>query len=729
MDRGLLHGRDRPSRQWYFIEVVGDASVVRSVRARDGRVYARYPLGFPFRIVLRDPGRTLPQAGRLRLMKAVSLAFEDVYVRDRSAGRLPDDDDPILEVVVESADTPPAGGVELCRSSRTSGPIADAFRISIHPDWLRSANDSAIGLRVAMEEKLRSTPPRDTDEDVLPALGAGRAGAGDPPKVLLFRNIFSEYHVHRSASHISPGTGALASALERQGARVVLGRAQLVHHDPCSAVPRRDLDMRPEEFLVNPGDLDDVLARNPDIDLVALTVIEFCYNHTRHLVRYIKERTSALIAMGGTWPTTAPEHAFAHLPEVDFLVRGDGEDVIAPLARAAAGARSSGDLESGVMELLGGSRGVLARWDDTVVSLCCDEENRIDDLNRTHLDFSLFAEPDVRDGISVSLSRGCIFNCLFCTIMNRKVWRGLSPRRVEALLASYEGRLREIYGQERDVPPSAREIYLWDDDFFIDGERASHVLRIFREAGFRIMYVQGSVRSFFVREGYRVVGEVNAELLEEMARSVEAGALQGILIGIESYCDEELRRLGKPHTFSMIREMTMALAHRSIPQSHMMILVNEETSLENLLENLTRLAALRRDVGPGLHFNDPCWLLDIATTPLFKACVVRGSASAIPDLGVAMQPGYPELDYPFVAPVRPRCDEVYEIARRFPRSQHYGTGGEPGERFHGIYGPDDRDFTMALGYIRAFLERRRVALDGDERRRIDAALDRFLPSH
>jgi radical SAM superfamily enzyme YgiQ (UPF0313 family) len=568
-----------------------------------------------------------------------------------------------------------------------------------------------------------------------PFADTGKRGGprGGKPKVLLFRNVFSEYYQNPASDQMTGSTHVLLSSLEAAGVYVVLCNSRFPYHDPGGHPPRRDAALEVDEFITDHGELDDVLRSNPDLSLIALTTIEFCYNHIRHLLRYIRERSGARIAVGGIWPTVAPEHVFVHLPEVDFLVRGDGEEIIAPLAEAASAMMEGGDAGVAVLEALGGHEGVLARWKGGMASFRIDRKNRIPDLNETKYSFSRFCEDDVKFGISLSTSRGCIHNCRFCAIGDRGVWRGMSVERVEEVFSAYERRLLDVYGSADRIPETAREIIVWDDDFFIDPDRTMNILDMAGRRGFKFTYTQCAVRSFYRRDGAGGRSVLNLELIDAIAQGFHAGRLSGLLIGTENYCDEELKRLGKFHTYAMIRELTLELARHRVLQSHLMILVNVDTSLDDLLKNLTRLSRLRKKAGPSLHFNDPCWLINLYPTPLYKACVAKGRASDIPNLGVASLPGYPEFDYPFIIPERPRFDEVFEIARRFPRSLHYGMAGRPRGRFDGIYGPEDRDFTLVLRYIRKLLVRRRAGLGRkrsaaarEEKARIDAALEKYL---
>lgn len=704
--------------RWNFLEVTDPAGPYRVVTGRDGRSYVRYPVGFPHRVVLRERSGRLTDPAQLRLMKSVSLALSRIWGRQGEPGAAEDGARIIVEVSAD--ETSSAKGV-----STTNG--SAGYHVKVGPRWLEAHSTSALALEAALEKVLSNRDPRPSPPARLhaPSLTSGA------PKVLLFRQMFSEHYQQADAVHLNPGMHFLATALRREGATVLFCDGKLPYHDPAGPMPRRDVAMRPDEFLTDPDELEQLLAAHADLDLVALTVIEFCYNHLRHLIRFIRERSDAWIALGGTWPTAAPLHAFANLPEANFLVRGDGDQLIGPLARVAHRGRESDDAESAVMDGLGAYPGILARWPGQMASLAIDRINLLEDLDRTELDFTLLSQRDVHRGMSLSLSRGCSYGCHFCTVMNNRRWRAVSPRKVDAWLAAYVSRLQELYGSVADAPPEARDIQLWDDDFFIDPERAMAIVDLFVVYDLRINYVQGTVASFFVRSGPAAGHVVHHRLLDRLADASASRHLRSILIGTESYSEAELRRVGKRASYPMIRTLARELARRRIRQSHLMILANRDTRLDDLLDSLLRLVELRRFAGRTLYLNDPCWLLELYTTPLYRARVIEGTSAEIGDLGVARCEGHPEFDYPFLLPQRPRHDEVFEIVRRFPRSQHYGIGGDPAERFEGIYGAEDDDYTLVLRYVAAYLTRRIGELDANgsganaERQRLARALRRL----
>jgi hypothetical protein len=318
--------------------------------------------------------------------------------------------------------------------------------------------------------------------------------------------------------------------------------------------------------------------------------------------------------------------------------------------------------------------------------------------------------------------------------MDKKLWRGRSPDAVMRDLGAYSDRLEQIYGGSDAVPGTARTLQIWDDDFFLDPRRASTLLERMTAAGFTTTFVQGTVSSFFRKEGRRITHELNQELVDSIPAAFFTN-VGGLKIGTESFSDRELRRLGKPYDLARIRTLALALGRRGLRQDHYMILCNRRTSLDDLLENLEAVTALRWAAGSGFSVLEPSWLINLFPTSLYRACQVRGTEQEQPTAGVLSEEGYHELDYPFVLPEPPERSEVFDVVRRFPAGMHFGAAGNPDWIFEGIYDPDDTDYLRVFAHIRRVLrERLEVIRDEGEIFRIREALashldgERWLPS-
>lgn len=126
-------------------------------------------------------------------------------------------------------------------------------------------------------------------------------------KVLLFRNIFNTSDKERN-KWISPGTLYLASSLKKAGYKVIFSDSKI--------------SLEEGQFITKKKQLESILRENPDIKLIGISLCEDFFEEVRQLVRFLRKNTNAFIGVGGVMPTLTPQHVAAHLPEINFLVRG-----------------------------------------------------------------------------------------------------------------------------------------------------------------------------------------------------------------------------------------------------------------------------------------------------------------------------------------------------------------------------------------------------------------------
>jgi len=467
------------------------------MQTRRGAMLLRDPVGFPFTVVLSGATR-IGQPAALRLMKAFALG-----VQAAAAARTGKKRPPVERLTVEVAGRPGAGREEVETSSRRWG-RGLALSVRVDPAWLEKQNVSLERLRIAV------LPIASGLLDLRPSMPGGppkkanRPSARRPAKVLFFRNMFQKDVERGEALQVNPGIHYLISPLIKKGVNVLLLDGKLPLQDVCETPPDMMAPLPPAGFLTDPAELEEALARHPDLSLLCLTVLERSFGQIRSLCRFIRERSRAFIAVGGVFPTLTPEHAFVHLPDANFLVRGDGEEVLPALVEAVAGRGVDDGIDERGMALLGKLDGLAARWEDAVMTSKLDRVNRVSDLDRSALDFSFLDRRHAESGLSLSTSRGCIYNCHFCSVMDKKVWRAKSAASVLGHLRDYGRRLEKLYGSGTAVPQDAKRIQIWDDDFFIDPARAAAVLAGISRSGFTVTFLQGTVNSFFRRRGLHV---------------------------------------------------------------------------------------------------------------------------------------------------------------------------------------------------------------------------------
>jgi anaerobic magnesium-protoporphyrin IX monomethyl ester cyclase len=247
-------------------------------------------------------------------------------------------------------------------------------------------------------------------------------------------------------------------------------------------------------------------------DVVGLSVMTFQRDTARAVARIVRrEMPQAHIVAGGYDPSLAvDEYAHPELP-FDSVVRGEGEITFRELVRALAGPRS-----------LDGIAGLSWRRDTTLVHNA--------DRAAAHLDDETIRLPDrsarVLDGFTmlgrqvdvVETSRGCTFDCSFCSIIEmrgRNFHRFPIPR-VLADIADARAR-------------GARVVFLVDDNIMLDVERFAALCRAIVDAGLDdVRYIVQAMTSSVANHG------------ETLAPLMRKANFKYVFLGIENVVDDDL---------------------------------------------------------------------------------------------------------------------------------------------------------------------------------------------
>jgi len=241
---------------------------------------------------------------------------------------------------------------------------------------------------------------------------------------------------------------------------------------------------------------------------------EYCYE----LTRLIKERfPDALVVHGGIHASWLPGDALDH--GADVVVVGEGEHTFAELVACVRAGRPWDDI-----------RGICLRSNGEVRR----NEPRpfiadLDTLNPP--DWSMFDIEKYNETIHVvegqalpiMASRGCAFNCSFCS----SLWkRRVRYRKLDAVIAELKRNIERT---------GIRKYHFYDDDFLIRPRFAREMCQRLIDEKLNIQWCADSR-----------VGDINrnADLLPLLARS---GCL-GLEIGVESLDDVVLEKINKRQT-------------------------------------------------------------------------------------------------------------------------------------------------------------------------------------
>src|SRR5262245_30165 len=208
------------------------------------------------------------------------------------------------------------------------------------------------------------------------------------------------------------------------------------------------------------------LIRDIEPDVVALSVMTFQRTTALKIARLAKTlRPSARVAVGGYDPSLAAD-AYTCCPDVDFIVRGEGEHTLRELLRAV----ESGGCFKQIEGLSYRTANGFKHNRDRAVLTLASNPLRLPNRDARVLDgyTMLGRRVDV-----VETSRGCTFDCSFCSIIEMR-GRNFHPYPIERVLADIAD--ARTHG--------AQAIFLVDDNITLDVKRFEQLCHAIVDAGF-----------------------------------------------------------------------------------------------------------------------------------------------------------------------------------------------------------------------------------------------------
>ncbi|MFO8010567.1 MAG: radical SAM protein [Dehalococcoidia bacterium] len=299
------------------------------------------------------------------------------------------------------------------------------------------------------------------------------------------------------------GLALIAAVLEKGGHQVTLLDANAMHIEPA-----------------------DVTSHMSEVDVIMLTAMTPTINAAADIDGHAKKDIPNIpIILGGAHATLMPDETLAAIPEIDIIVRGEGEETIVDLLEAIEQDRPL-DSVPGI---------TFRRYSEIIHTE--DRKSSVDLDSLPFLAYHLLPleryNPHPPHGrakpvAAVITSRGCPYRCGYCSkpVFGNK-FRGQSPPRVADEISF----LMEHYG--------VKEIAFYDDVFTLDKKRARAICEEILRRNLKIHWTCETR-----------VNLVDRKLLEAMRKS----GCYSIAYGIESASLEILEAIGKDITLEQVRE-------------------------------------------------------------------------------------------------------------------------------------------------------------------------------
>jgi hypothetical protein len=273
------------------------------------------------------------------------------------------------------------------------------------------------------------------------------------------------------------------------------------------------------------------LAAQEDPALVVMETWTGTLHHTVLLLRALRPLLPTLpVIFLGAGTSALAEEMLTSAPELDGVIRGEGEPAMAVLARGLSGTGFTTPLNRRLPK----APGLVRR---TIHGIESAELAFVEDLDA--LPRPAFHRSFLRPGDSISLEsgRGCEIGCSFCALAGH--WsRRYRPRLPERLAEEMLDMASRYPGSTLDLTQDVR--------FFTDPDR---VMRLCRH-----LTAQPN------RPRWSCHARIDAIGADELAAMAEAGC-RGILFGVETGCQAMQARIGKNVNLSRLMP-TLALAKR-----------------------------------------------------------------------------------------------------------------------------------------------------------------------
>jgi len=207
-------------------------------------------------------------------------------------------------------------------------------------------------------------------------------------------------------------------------------------------------------------DLENIDKDLEEIDIIALPANSLNWPSALLLINRAKQiNPQSTIILGNIHGTMFPEYILAHYP-VDYILRGEAEMSFRALIECLLKGKEPDNMSG----LCFKKKGMM--YIDPIIPTLTEEQ-----LNQNLIPLWDIIPENAYTSLSIESSRGCKFNCLFCSIPYRRNWRKLSAS------VFYERCLESITYSRRT---RSNVLSIIDDCFTIDKKRILDIVSLLK---------------------------------------------------------------------------------------------------------------------------------------------------------------------------------------------------------------------------------------------------------
>jgi anaerobic magnesium-protoporphyrin IX monomethyl ester cyclase len=304
------------------------------------------------------------------------------------------------------------------------------------------------------------------------------------------------------------------------------------------------------------------------------------------LIAHLRDHgVTAHFTAGGHFPSFEPAAILDTIPGLDSVVRHEGEETALDLYRALDRPESWAQIKG------------LAYRSHGRVELT-PPRPLIADLDTLPYPVRR-ASPATHRGLgvcSLAASRGCYYNCSFCSIQ-QFYQDAPGPKRRARSAANVVGEMEALY--QRGI----RIFVFQDDDLYMRGPYCRWVEELLREL---------HARSLADRVLWRISCRID-DLVPDLLIKMKAAGLGSVYLGIESGADQGLRTFNKHYGVADVRRAVQLLRGLDLPFEFGFMICDPDSTMTSIRENIEFLKWIGREGDCLVNF---CKMAAYAGTPI-----------------------------------------------------------------------------------------------------------------
>lgn len=412
----------------------------------------------------------------------------------------------------------------------------------------------------------------------------------------------------------------------------------------------------------------------------------------------IRDKYDGIIGAGGPFPTLSPIAAIVHIKSLNFLLRGEGEEVITELLYFVSNIREN--TPSSVFFKSFKFSGLFYDDEKFFVLSGIDKINRLKTLDSIDIEPSIIPKNTFSKGLELNLSRGCPRSCVFCSHVHGKNFRMISKKKLEKILLSHKNFIKEKKVEKK----SAFFININDDDILLGGEKVSEIMNVIKDNGYKIYGFQSSISSFIDKKG-----SIRKDVMDIVSDKTIYVDYPLLWLGTDAFTEERRKRLGKQRiSESNFLKILELFEKRGIKNYHYWIILDGDSNWEEFFKEYFILWEIIKRFKEFELLPTSSYLIPYPYTPSYIKAIKKGDGRVV--LRGILKSNFSDIyDYPLIKMEKPEDKALFQALN-------------PETEYKTISFMKNRDFLSAFQNLYSYFKQSEFYLsltDNERRKKIE----------